>query len=276
VNLRTSGVSLQDGTAQLPLVSDGLVFEWRLSLEIFDCREEPARTHGVNAAASATIAEHLVVFSADTSYALAGDAFSVAAARRIRTIKGLTGNAPLQVLIAETGVLHGVAAAAPEDAWKLAEAFWPGPLTLIVPSSPTVEWDIGGAQGLVQVRVPMNVVAAELLAASGPLVVSAARDYQTQVITGIDDIGSLQHHVAVFLDSGVIKPEGLSTIVDLSSGEAVILRRGPITTGQIVDVLGYMPGVPDPDKPAAPHPMDQPVVVEPPNNHDEPAPNHDE
>jgi L-threonylcarbamoyladenylate synthase len=253
-----------------------LVFQWRLSLEIFDCREEPTRTHGINAAVSATLAEHLVVFSADTSYALAGDAFSVAAARRIRTIKGLSSRAPLQVLIAGTAVLHGVAAPASQDAWKLAEAFWPGPLTLIVPSSPTVQWDIGGAEGLVQVRVPKNDVAAELLAASGPLVVSAARDYQTPVITGTDDVGSLQHHVAVFLDSGLIKPDGLSTIVDCSSGEAVILRRGPITAGQIVDVLGYMPGVPVPDKPAAPHPMGPSAVVEPVSSSDESVSSSDE
>jgi L-threonylcarbamoyladenylate synthase len=241
-----------------------LAFEWRLSVEIFDCREEATRSQGISAAVSATVADHLVVFSTDTSYALGGDAFSVASARRIRTIKGLPGTAPLQVLIAETAVLHGVAAPASQEAWKLAEAFWPGPLTLIVPTSPTVRWDVGGAPGLVQVRVPKNEVAAELLGVSGPLVVSAARNFQMPIITGLDDMGGLQHHVAVFLDSGIVKSDALSTIVDCSSGEAAILRRGPISVGQIVDVLGYMPAVLDPDKPAAPHPMSPRPVDEPP------------
>lgn len=258
------------------VVLDALVFERRLYLEIFDCQEELTRSQGISAAVSATLADHLVVFSTDTSYALGGNAFSVAAARRIRTIKGLPGTAPLQVLIAETAVLRGVAAPASEEAWKLAEAFWPGPLTLIVPTSPTVQWDVGGAPGLVQVRVPKNDVAMKLLAASGPLVVSAARNLRSPIITSIDDFEGLQHHVAVFLDSGIVKPDALSTIVDCSSGEAAILRRGPISIGQLVDVLGYMPTVLDPDKPAAPHPMSPRVVDEPVLNPDESALNPDE
>jgi tRNA threonylcarbamoyl adenosine modification protein (Sua5/YciO/YrdC/YwlC family) len=210
-------------------------------LEIFDCQEESTRSQGIAAAVSATVADHLVVFPTDTSYALGGDAFSLAAARRIRTIKGLPTTAPLQVLIAETGVLAGIAAPASEDAWKLAEAFWPGPLTLIVPASKTLEWDIGGDSQFVQVRVPKHPVAIELLAGSGPLVTSAARSSQTPIIEGTSDVTDLQHHVAVFLDCGTVKPEGLSTIVDCSSGNAAILRGGPISIGQLVDVLGYMP-----------------------------------
>ena len=229
----------------MPSLSHSQPLNGDSTLEIFDCRDESERSRGIAAAVSATVADHLIVFPTDTCYALGGDAFSIAAARRIRTVKGLHGNAPLQVLIAETGVLSGVAAPASEDAWKLAEAFWPGPLTLIVPASPTIQWDIGGNPGLVQVRVPKYGVAAELLAASGPLVVSAARNSGPPIIESIADLADLQHHVAVSLDSGMIKPEALSTIVDCSGGEAAILRNGPISIGQLVDVLGYMPTAPN-------------------------------
>jgi len=216
--------------------------KWRCTLEIFDCSDETIRSQGISAAVSATIADHLIVFPTDTCYALGGDAFSNAASRRIRTIKGLYTTAPLQVLIAEAGVLSGIAAPASDEAWKLAEAFWPGPLTMIVKVSPTLTWDIGGDPGLVQVRVPRHAVAAELLKGTGPLVVSAARDSDTPIIQSTSDVGRLQHHAAVFLDSGIIEPS-LSTVVDCSSEETVILRSGPISIGQLVDALGYMPKI---------------------------------
>ena len=212
-------------------------------MEIFNCLADETRSEGIGAALSALMAEHLVIFPTDTGYALAGDAFSNAASVRIRSIKYMRSTAPLQVLIGGTGVLDGVAEPAPEEARSLAEKFWPGPLTLVVPASPTAQLSALGDSPFLQIRMPNHPVAIELLSLSGPLVVSAARNTSSPLIESVNDLTDLQHHVAVFLDYGVIKRGPLSTIVDYSTGEAAVLRKGPITVGQLVDALGYMPRV---------------------------------
>lgn len=210
-------------------------------MQVFDCTDESARSEGLTAALEAIAADELVVLPTDTGYALGGDAFSSSVARRIRSVKGMEKTAPLQVLISDRSVLDGIAIPASYDAIALADVFWPGPLTLIVPAQPTVTWDIGGHPELVQVRVPKHAVSQELLRSSGPLAVSAARKNGSPIISGVDDVADLAHHVVVFLDSGTITPS-LSTIVDCStSKEVTVLRKGPISVGQIVDVLGYMP-----------------------------------
>jgi L-threonylcarbamoyladenylate synthase len=114
-------------------------------------------------------------------------------------------------------------------------------MTLIVPASPSLRWHIGGDERYVQVRVPDQDVAVELLGKTGPLVVSAARPAASDIVEGQSSLGDLEEHTAVFLDSGPIPPGVLSTVVDCTGGEVTLLRKGKITVGQIVDVLGYMP-----------------------------------
>jgi tRNA threonylcarbamoyl adenosine modification protein (Sua5/YciO/YrdC/YwlC family) len=211
-------------------------------LQIFDTVTDADRTAGVSALVSAVSNEHLVIIPTDTGYAVCGDAFSTAATRRIRTVKGMPANAPLQVLIGTVRALEGVAENATAQVRSLAEAFWPGPLTMIVPTSRSLTWDIGGDPRFVQLRVPNHPVAVELLSRTGPLAASSARS-GSSAVESAEDVGDLEHHVAAFLSAGAIKQEGLSTIVDCTSDEVAILRKGPITVGQLVDVLGYMPKV---------------------------------
>ncbi|HEY2549889.1 MAG TPA: L-threonylcarbamoyladenylate synthase [Streptosporangiaceae bacterium] len=213
-------------------------------MKSFDCSDEDGRAEGVGAAVAAVHDQHLVIMPTDTGYALTGYGFSAAAASRIRSIKGMDTTAPLQVLISDAQVLEGVAAQIPEEVWALAGQFWPGPLTMVVPAAPTVQWDIGGDTRYVQVRVPDHPVAIDLLTRTGPLIVSAARSSISPLIESSADMGDLEHHVAVFLDDGIIKPETPSTIVDCTSNSVGVLRKGRITVGQLVDVLGYMPRLP--------------------------------
>lgn len=213
-------------------------------MEIFDCQDAESRSEGIATAVSAVMANHLIIIPTDTGYALAGNSFSSAATSRIRSIKGMDDNAPLQVLIGAIQVLDGVASLASPEARSLAYAFWPGPLSMIVPSTPTLQWDIGGAHGYVQLRVPDNPVAQELLQLTGPLAASVARQPGKPAVENTDDVGALQHHVAVFLDYGILKSDALSTIVDCSSEKVAVLRRGLISVGQIVDVLNIMPELP--------------------------------
>ncbi len=212
-------------------------------MQVFDCQEAETRSQGIAAAVSAIFSQGLVVLPTDTSYALAGYAFGEAPAERIRTAKGLNATTPLQVLISNKQVLDGISMQAPEHARLLADAFWPGPMTLIVPASPSLRWHVGGDERFVQVRVPDQEVAVEVLSRTGPLLASAARGNTTGIVDSQETVGDLAEHTVVFLDSGTIEPTVLSTVVDCTGPEANVLRKGKITVGQIVDVLGYMPGV---------------------------------
>ncbi len=212
-------------------------------MQVFDCLSEDGRSQGIAAAVSAIFSQSLIVMPTDTSYALAGYAFGESPAQGIRSAKGVDETTPLQILISNKQVLDGISMQAPEHARLLAEAFWPGPLTLIVPASPSLRWHVGGDERFVQVRVPDQEVAIEILSKTGPLLASAARAAISGMVEGKDSIGDLEEHTSVFLDCGSIQPAVLSTVVDCTGVEASILRKGKITVGQIVDVLGYMPGV---------------------------------
>ncbi|HET7018798.1 MAG TPA: L-threonylcarbamoyladenylate synthase [Streptosporangiaceae bacterium] len=210
-------------------------------MQVFDCLNEETRTQGIAAAVSAIFSQKLVVMPTDTSYALVGYAFGETPASAIRTAKAVGESTPLQVLISDKQVLDGISMQAPEHARMLADAFWPGPMTLIVPASPSLRWHVGGDERYVQVRVPDQEVAIELLGKTGPMVASAARPAASEIVEGQNSVGDLEEHTAVFLDNGPIPPGVLSTVVDCTAGEVTILRKGKITVGQIVDVLGYMP-----------------------------------
>lgn len=212
-------------------------------MQIFDCRDQDARSQGIAAAVSAIFSQNLIVIPTDTSYALAGYPFAESSANAIRAVKGIDETTPLQVLISDKRVLDGISLNVPDHARQLADAFWPGALTLIVPASPSLRWHIGGDERLVQVRVPDNEVTVELLSRTGPLLASAARSATSAIVEGSESGADLTDHVSIFLDFGIISPAVLSTIVDCSGAEAAILRKGKITVGQIVDVLGYMPRV---------------------------------
>jgi len=213
------------------------------AVQVFDCLAEETRSQGIAAAVSAVFTQDLIVIPTDTSYALAGYAFGESPAQKIRTAKGIGEGTPLQVLIGDKQVLDGISMQAPEHARMLADAFWPGPLTMIVPASPSLRWHIGGDGRLVQVRVPDQEVAVELLGRTGPLIASAARGAGSGIVENQASIGDLADHTSIFLDCGTIEPDVLSTVVDCSGTDVAVLRKGKITVGQIVDVLGYMPRV---------------------------------
>jgi L-threonylcarbamoyladenylate synthase len=213
------------------------------TVQVFDCLAEETKAQGIAAAVSSIFSQGLIILPTDTSYALAGYAFAESPARQIRTAKGVSETTPLQVLISDKQVLDGISMQAPEHARMLADAFWPGPMTLIVPASPSLRWHVGGDERAVQVRVPDQEVAIELLGRTGPLLASAARSAASGIVEGQDSVGELSEHTAIFLDCGTIQPSVLSTVVDCTGPEAVVLRKGKITVGNIVDVLGYMPGV---------------------------------
>src|SRR5690606_39085530 len=115
----------------------------------------------------------LVVMPTDTVYGVAADAFSPSAVASLLAAKGRGRDMPVPVLVGSPATLAGIAVIdARADA--LVHAFWPGGLTLICQQQPTLQWDLGDAQGTVAVRMPDHEIAIAVLTATGPLAVSSA------------------------------------------------------------------------------------------------------
>jgi L-threonylcarbamoyladenylate synthase len=189
----------------------------------------------------------LVSFPTETVYGLGADARNADAVGRIFAAKGRPADHPLIVHIAAASVLPRWARAVPAAAHALAEAFWPGPLTLILPRAPTASDFVTGGQDSVGLRVPGHPVAQALLArfaalgGEGIAAPSANRFGRVSATTAqhvADDFGL---EVALILDGGPCRHGIESTIVAFANGEAVLLRPGAISVAQLERVLGHVP-----------------------------------
>jgi L-threonylcarbamoyladenylate synthase len=170
----------------------------------------------------------LVAFPTETVYGLGADASNPAAVGRIYSVKGRPKNHPVIVHLAEATAIKGWAADVPPDAWALAEAFWPGPLTLILPRAEHVPDAVTGGTGTVGLRVPNQPLALELLEAFGGGVAapSANRFGRVSPTTAAHVRADLGGDVDLVLDGGACTVGVESTIVDLSWGSPKILRLG--------------------------------------------------
>ncbi|MCW2714360.1 MAG: translation factor [Frankiales bacterium] len=208
-------------------------------MSTYDVREDPAE--GVAAAVSCLRRGALAVFATDTVYGVAADAFSPAAVARLLAAKGRGRDMPVPVLVGSSISISGLADHVTDDARTLVEAFWPGPLTLIVRAAPSLAWDLGETRGTVAIRMPAHPVALAVLAETGPLAVSSAnRSGMPAATTSSDALRQLGEDVAVYLDSGSVESGVPSTILDLT-GELPRLRRlGALTTEQLRTALPHL------------------------------------
>ncbi len=195
---------------------------------------------GVDEAAAVLRAGGLVAFPTETVYGLGADARNPQAVARIFAAKGRPADHPLIVHLPDTGQLAGWARDIPDTAWRLAEAFWPGPLTLVLPRLAGVSDAVTGGLDTVALRVPGHPVALALLAAfGGGIAAPSANRYGRVSPTSAEDVHEeLGDSVDLVLDGGRC-PIGIeSTIVDLSSAAPRILRPGAVTQRALHRVLG--------------------------------------
>jgi L-threonylcarbamoyladenylate synthase len=183
----------------------------------------------------------LVAFPTETVYGLGADAGKPDAVARIFAVKGRPRNHPLIVHLAETAALKEWAADVPDEGWALAEAFWPGPLTLILPRADHVPDAVTGGAGTVGLRVPAQPLALELLGAFGGGVAapSANRFGRVSPTTAAHVRADLGTAVDLVLDGGACAVGVESTIVDLSRGAPRVLRLGGLSVDALADVLGH-------------------------------------
>lgn len=196
----------------------------------------------------------LVVFPTETVYGLGAHAAHPAALRRVFELKGRPPTHPLIVHLDSQRFLPRWASEIPPAAQKLAERFWPGPLTLVLPRTATVHPLVTGGQDTVAVRVPAHPMAQQLLTALGggiaaPSANRFGRLSPTRADHVRDEFGS---SVRVILDGGECKLGLESTIVACLDGHVRVLRPGSITVSQLRRVVGEVLTEPAPSAPRVP------------------------
>lgn len=187
----------------------------------------------------------LVAFPTETVYGLGADAANAAAVAKIFAAKGRPADHPLIVHLPASAHLARWAREVPAEAEKLAAAFWPGPLTLILRRQPNVPDAVTGGQDTVGLRVPGHPLALELLAAFGGGIAapSANRFGRISPTTAAHVREELGDRVPLILDGGACSVGIESTILDLSRGAPVLLRPGAVGVVDLARVLGRAPGV---------------------------------
>jgi L-threonylcarbamoyladenylate synthase len=196
----------------------------------------------IEAAVEALRAGDLVVFPTETVYGLGANASNPVAVRKIFEVKGRPPDHPVIVHLDDPRYLHRWVAEVPPVAGQLADKFWPGPLTLILPKADNVNDIVTGGQDSIGIRVPSHPMAQQLLNAfGGGIAAPSANRYGRLSPTKPEHVrDELGDAVRVILDGGD-SPIGLeSTIVSCLDNQARLLRPGSITRSQLEQVVGAL------------------------------------
>jgi L-threonylcarbamoyladenylate synthase len=202
---------------------------------------DPVLTPDLIARAAALLRSgRLVAFPTETVYGLGANALDAQAVKRIFEAKGRPLSSPLIVHVASMEAARELASEWPGTAEKLAQRFWPGPLTIIVPKSRRVPDIVTGGLPSVGLRMPAHPVAHALLAAAGlPIAApSANRFTQLSPTTAAHVHESLGDRVDLILDGGPCQVGIESTVISVAGAHPRILRPGMISQTQIESVIG--------------------------------------
>ena len=182
----------------------------------------------------------LVAFPTETVYGLGGDALNKESSRKIYEAKGRPSDNPLIVHISKMEDLGAIVEEIPEAVYRLAEAFWPGPLTIIMKKSDKVPQETTGGLNTVAVRMPSHPVAAKFIEYAGGYVAApsanvSGRPSPTKAKYVLEDMTG---RIDMILDGDGIDIGLESTIIDMTGEVPMILRPGYITLDMLQKVLG--------------------------------------
>ncbi len=182
----------------------------------------------------------LVAFPTETVYGLGGDALNPASSQKIYAAKGRPSDNPLIVHICRFEDIRKIVSELPEEAIKIADAFWPGPLTMILPKSPAVPRETTGGLDTVAVRFPSHPVARRLIEYSGGYVAapSANRSGKPSPTCAGYVAEDMAGRIEMIIDGGQVGIGLESTIIDLTEESPRILRPGYVTQEMLDHVLG--------------------------------------
>ncbi len=182
----------------------------------------------------------LVAFPTETVYGLGADAMNAEAAARIYEAKGRPSDNPLIVHIADREQMDLLAENVPETAKKIMEAFWPGPLTIILNKKKEVPHGTTGGLDTVAIRMPSHPVAQALIRESGCMIAapSANTSGRPSPTTAAHVMEDMQGRIPMILDGGAVGIGIESTILDMTGEIPMILRPGYITREMLEEVAG--------------------------------------
>ncbi|MGJ9426334.1 L-threonylcarbamoyladenylate synthase [Nesterenkonia halotolerans] len=211
-----------------------------------DCMDPDSRADGIAQAQDALSRGEVVVLPTDTVYGIGADAFSPQAVAVLLAAKGRSRAMPPPVLIGRAEVMDALAVDVPEAARALAEAFWPGAMTLILEAQPSLHWDLGETHGTVALRMPADELALDLLNATGPLAVSSANRTGMDAATSVEEARQmLAESVSVYLDAGARSSSAASTIIDATVTPPRVVRQGALPLAEIQAIEPTVRGLED-------------------------------
>lgn len=177
------------------------------------------------------------MYPTDTVYGLGCDPFNVKAVKRVFRVKD-ERKKPLPILASDVEQVEKITYLS-ENARKIADRFWPGPLTMVVPKKPTLPNIVTCNLGSVGIRVPKHDLAIQFISLSNGLLVgtSANKTGEKPPRTASEAAEQLGKEVDVILDMGPTALGVPSTVIDLTSEEMTILRKGPVNLNDILDAL---------------------------------------
>lgn len=179
----------------------------------------------------------LIAFPTDTIYGVAGDPFSPTAIQKIYEAKERPQDRALPVLIGDLRQLDDLVQSVSSRTHRIAEAFWPGALTLVLPKSPRIPQELS-PYPTIGIRMPDLGFTLKLLAEIGPLATTSANISDGPNPTTADDVMlQLGGRIDLILDGGPTPGPTASTVVDVSGDELRILREGPISFAEINALL---------------------------------------
>ena len=185
-------------------------------------------------------AGEVVAIPTETVYGLFADATSTPACENIFKAKDRPQDNPLIVHICDYDMLYEVAEDVPEEAIKLADAFWPGPLTMILKKKPVIPDSVSAGLDTAGIRMPSNPVILEVISRTrlplaGPSANMSGRPSPTDAQTVYDDMNG---RIPLVLDGGACKIGVESTVISLATDVPILFRPGFITAAQISEVIG--------------------------------------
>lgn len=213
-----------------------------------DVSEEPINIEFIREASEILKKGGLVAFPTETVYGLGGDATDKEASRKIYQAKGRPSDNPLIVHIAKFEQLEQITENLPKTAKLLADAFWPGPLTMVCNKNQVIPYETTGGLDTVAVRMPNNPVALALIEESGCMIAApsantSGRPSPTKASHVYEDLSG---KIEAILDGGPVDIGLESTIVDLTEDVVTILRPGYINMDMLKEVVGEVrmdPGI---------------------------------
>ena len=222
------------------IIREGLSKGVKMQTKVVKIDLEMTNPEKMSEAAELIRQGELVAFPTETVYGLGADALRPEAAAKIYAAKGRPSDNPLIVHICRFEELERIAKEVPGQARKLSEAFWPGPLTMVVWKNENVPYTTTGGMDTVAVRMPNHSVALALIEQSGCLIAAPSANTSGKPSpTQADHVAKdMDGRIPMILDGGAVGIGIESTIIDLTEEKPMILRPGYITKEMLEEVLG--------------------------------------